>query len=448
MPIAKLTPTAKNNITPNITKIQPPSFKSVVIDEKLIPRSNLLGYISGSTWTVDYFQQVLGEDNDLKEFDVAQGRTVQQYNLIHKLELRVDSELSSSMDSDKAMTIITGSATIYPFLIPNVGDVFIAECGKGRIGMFSITEVERKTFNRESVFSINYTCLFFLDEDKDKFKNLHAKVIREYVFNKDRLMQGGVPVLTTEEDNQYVRLVSEYKSIIRYYCKYFFNDEINSFSIPGQLAIAYDSFVNEFIMKIINVEDYGKLYKTTMHNIEHDEYLEQDQLYSVLLERDYDLLFRCNKFMTLSSTNTFNNDATIQTLKYSKIGYIVYPKIIDKTYTKDISRLGGRHDFQEVESGCSDIKVLLGTDDITYPSAIIKPITYDDYYVFSEEFYRDLPGQSILEELTLEYLKCKALNIDKLMKVCKEYRSWGRLEQFYYIPILLLLIKSLKINLY
>ena len=118
MAIAKLKPTEMGNFRPQIPSVQPPTYKSVVIDERTLPKEQLLAYISGSNWTIEYYQQVLGEDNELKEFDIAQGATVQQYNLIHKLELKVEGELSNSSDNEKALTTITGNGSLYPSIIP------------------------------------------------------------------------------------------------------------------------------------------------------------------------------------------------------------------------------------------------------------------------------------------------------------------------------------------
>ena len=68
MPIAKLKPSNTTPIKPHIPKHVPPSYKTVTINEKEIPKHQLLAYISGSSWSVDYYQQVLGEDDDVKEY--------------------------------------------------------------------------------------------------------------------------------------------------------------------------------------------------------------------------------------------------------------------------------------------------------------------------------------------------------------------------------------------
>lgn len=451
MPIAKLKPSNTTPIKPHIPKHVPPSYKTVTINEKEIPKHQLLAYISGSSWSVNYYQQVLGEDDDVKEYDPDQSPIYQQYNLIRNLELRVDGELSNEFDSEKNLTSITGSANIYPSVIPNVGDLFVAECGKGRVGLFSISDVDRKSFNRQSVFGIRYSCIAFLDQSPHKFKDLKNKVIREYIFNKDRLLNNGVPVLTIKENNQYVSLISEYKRMVKYYINNFFEDDINTFAIPGQTTFSYDHYVAEFIIKIIGTEDLGNRVNLRLWNVERDRYLNQPQLYTALLDRDYDLLHRCNKYIALTSVNAFSMDSTLQSIRYSYINYIMYPKYKDETVlatTLVKSRSGDVVSLKEVASGTADVNALLGDGELMFKDNLIKNVTCDDYYVFSKEFYEDKPGQSLIEELTIDYLKCRAIDINKLYKLCTAYRSWGRLEQFYYIPILIMLIKTTKLDLY
>ena len=131
------------------------------------------------------------------------------------------------------------------------------------------------------------------------------------------------------------------------------------------------------------------------------------------------------------------------------ISGIVYPTDMDKTNEHtEIDRRSSTRDFEECKSPKSDLSALVDDEHIPPVYDHIKPVTIDDCYVFSNEFYMDSYPLSVLEELTMDYLHHRAVNVSKLSTLCKRYRSWGRLEQFYYIPILLLLIKHTSIALY
>ena len=66
----------------------------------------------------------------------------------------------------------------------------------------------------------------------------------------------------------------------------------------------------------------------------------------------------------------------------------------------------------------------------------------NDTYIFSSKFYDNDGSKTVLEGLVLEYLNRKTINPNRLLNVLNNYLHWGQLEQFYYIPIILVLIKS------
>ncbi|MNY01736.1 hypothetical protein D3C86_1342790 [compost metagenome] len=65
-----------------------------------------------------------------------------------------------------------------------------------------------------------------------------------------------------------------------------------------------------------------------------------------------------------------------------------------------------------------------------------------DYYVLSEAFWKqEYEGLSKLEQLTLSAMTGEAINKTALLKLVKTSKNWNNLERFYYVPILLILIK-------
>lgn len=69
-------------------------------------------------------------------------------------------------------------------------------------------------------------------------------------------------------------------------------------------------------------------------------------------------------------------------------------------------------------------------------------VTDDDFYVFSEAFYRQgEPLTSNLERLVLQGMKQEALDKALLLRLCNNAMKWENLERFYYIPVLIALLK-------
>ena len=82
----------------------------------------------------------------------------------------------------------------------------------------------------------------------------------------------------------------------------------------------------------------------------------------------------------------------------------------------------------------------LTINQVTMP--LIKNVLVDGFYVLSQNFYEDTAGQSVLEFLTRNYMNNKAIDPKVLLAVAKSYTNWGGLERFYYLPIILVLIKA------
>ena len=66
----------------------------------------------------------------------------------------------------------------------------------------------------------------------------------------------------------------------------------------------------------------------------------------------------------------------------------------------------------------------------------------DFEYIFSQSFYDGTPT-SLMEEVTLEYLKQLESKPNTLIALLNHSRTWNNLERFYYVPILALLIKRI-----
>lgn len=64
-------------------------------------------------------------------------------------------------------------------------------------------------------------------------------------------------------------------------------------------------------------------------------------------------------------------------------------------------------------------------------------------YVLSKNFYDgNLEEMTLLEQEVAKYIKGEALNPDILMDLYKEHVSWNTAEKYYYLPILIMLLKE------
>lgn len=447
MPIANYKPHTDPVIPVNLPKTEPANHRSIVYNDNHVPLSSLIAYVEGAPYYCDYFKQVVAEHNDLREIDPGQPNLYQQYEQIKRLEIRVSTALASSYDADTGITSVTGGGLIYPFMIPNVSDYFVSDADMHRKGLFRITNVERRTFNRDSAFYIDYEMVGYIDAVGPLYDDLMSKVIREYHFSKERLLEGLQPVLRTSQYEQLNTLHQRLDELAQYYLKTFFNKQYTTLVIPGQAAAIYDSFLVDFLMKVLDYSRYEEMRHLRQFCVDKDPFIQQSQFWELLLRRDFNGLASCNQKMSQVSKYTFSSSGFIHGIFFSNIDYIVYPVSPDLTALLTDNPEAKTVDLEVLEEPTNVFGTLAelilhqyvaGTQ--TYP--YVKLVTEDDYYVLSEAFYTQSGTFSVLEILVKDYLKQQPINLDMLLALCDAYTALGRLEQYYYGPVLMLLIKE------
>lgn len=447
MAIAGRKPLADIVVKPALPQIQPAAFKGIVYDDKTQPLQSLIAYVSGAPWSVDYYAQVVGEHNDLRELDSGQPGTFQQYQKTFSLEIRVNDPLASSYNTEQGITTVRGAGNIYPFMVPNVADCFVADAADNQKAIFRITQVDRKTFNRDSVYSVEYELIGYVENNRELYDSLESKVIRTYHFSKDRLLEGLHPTIKTEEYQKVMNLKVLYSDLVQYYCKNFFNVVYGTLIIPGQLSAYYDPYLISFFLHLVSTDDAPEIRNIKEITTDREVYLSQPQFWTLMLNKDYVGKVYTNNTMGLVNKELFVKNSYVQGLAFSNIRYVVYP------ITADSSLFAGRFNDVQIQSMESLVDTsgqngtIYSDADNTFEYAattykLIQEILVDDKYVLSNDFYAETTNQSVLEILVKDYLKGNALDLNLLYAVTDQYRKWKRLEQFYYGPILLALIKE------
>ena len=447
MAIASRKPTqAPVTPTPQLPKVQPDKYQGIVYDDNNVPLLSLISYVTGSPWSVNYYAQLVGEHNDLREIDPGQSGVYQQYTKTIGLEIRVETALNTSYDNDTGITTVSGSALMYPFIVPNISDYFVAEAADSQLAIFRITQVDRKTFNRDSVYNVSYDLVGLVRNQQTIFNDLESKSSRVYHFSKDRLIEGLSPTLREEDYTRVINLKTLYSELAQFYFKTFYTVDYGTLMVPGQEKACYDPFIMNFLMKIVQSDDAPELSRIRTINTEEDTYIAQSQFWDLILRKDFNGKRYSNNVMGLVSRELFSGNTYCKGIAFSNIRYVVYPD------TPDVSlRIGERSNVKTLSfEGLVGTTGSLGsqydpTTSFTSDSKvrpIIHEVLVDKKYVLSENFYNETDGMSVLEVLTKDYLKGNTLDLDMLYAVTDRFREWNRLEQFYYGPLLMVLIKQ------
>lgn len=451
MSIASFDPTDQPHVNPKETlpKAQSDNYHSLTYDNNHTPLVSLLAYVSGAPWTVEsYYRQVLGASNDLKPLDTSLSAVYQSYNQILNLEIRVQDELNGDTDQIKQFSSTTGGALVYGFVIPNVNDYFIATTSYNRKALFRVTDVDRLTWRRESVHGIKYLLVDYIDRLPEEVKDLKRKTTSTYVFSKDRLIENLSPMLKTEDYDAVCRLKESRKRIGDYYLNAFTFTSTRTLNLPGQPnERIYDSFLVDFVMSTFGFSEFPQTLKIKQLPKSGDTYLEQPQFWDAILKRDRTLIDFGNKYMQVARTISFPANTYIKSLFTARMDYIVYP------WHPDTSTRSGEDLLPEptvaipikqtvnangVEVSVREKTVLLnGVPVMAYPKVAV-----NGPYVLTQSFYSEDDSQlTLLEILTRDYLKSATLDLKQLRFLVELYPRIERMEQFYFGPLLMTLLR-------
>lgn len=446
MAIAKRIPTAEVAPQPAPVIVEKTTYQGIVVDHSDTPVESLVAYLDGMPWTVNYYGQLLGEHSDLRELDPGMNAAFQQYQKINELELRVNTPLTTDYDAENGITTVTGSAVII-HVVPNVNDYFIADAGSRELGLFRVRSVERRVFNRDSVYLIEYDMVGFARDHEMVVENLKNKVVRQYHFSKDRLVEGLSPVLREEDYAMSVDLSKSYLDTIHRYFSTFFNRSRMLLLVPSQTEVVYDAWLVDFLMQIIDSGEAEQVRDLKQVSLDHDRYMDQGSLWKVLLNRDFGEISRTHQKALLAPRGYFNRSSWIKGPIYWSVDQYVYPVVTeDKLAILGVNtpHYAGTPTFVQadarVEVSPYVEKNSYNTGTETIP--LIKSVLIDDYYVLSEAFYSNQANLSVLEILVRDYLKCQTIDLKMLAALISQYPDWPVLERFYYGPLLILLMKD------
>jgi hypothetical protein len=430
--------------------IADPEYRAATVDTRYLNHRHLLTRIAGSSWTTRYYQQVLGKDNELTPQQLSKDAVYQQYIEINELELRVNTPLSSSQTVETREFQVTGGATVYPPMVPNVGDMFLADIGDGREGIFAVTTTNRMSILTDTCYELEY---LLISEANDEHKrDLTRKTIKHTHFVKSIVENGGNPFLATEEYDAYRNIAQVEQRLLGHYFGTFFNKKVSSLAVPDQVELTYDPWLVKFLQQLLDTTLHPILRVLKLYSAQIPEETPPVTLWDALIKSDIDRLPLCNEKLALVDARLFGTSPQFEGVFFSNIDDVVYPVdrhselLFTNLLPGQLPSRDIRHQFKTTRLGNPAL--------LTRPTGVglaslypIHPVTKDDYYVFTEAFYFNYgKEQSQLEVLTHNAMEGKEVDREVLLQLCEAMPRWGRLEQFYYTPVLLALLKVAKQN--
>lgn len=427
-------------------KVSTDDFVTPTIDTRWTPRSNLLTHIGGSSWVVNYYAQMLDRDSNLSGQQYTKNPVYQSYKKIVNLEIKVQTPLNTDQDDANKEMNVTGSGTLYPSVIPNEGDMFVADIGEGKRAVFRVTSSRKNSIFKEACYDISYT----LDTDNvDKQLDLEQKTVATYYFHKDFLVNGTNPLIIKSEMDTLVNLKKVYDTMLYQYFKRFYSHEFKTLIVPSQLRPTYDTYLTRYVVDMFSTTEAPELAYIRTLNLDEDKVAKCDSLWDALKRKDISLLNTAFKKAGLVSALSFNRTPTFNGIRYSGVGAVVYPKdpylTVDYNYSNSAKtvELNGFNSSADDEQASNLLVRAVNLKNLQSElSDNLYPVTHDDYYVLSANFYKNTNAQSTLEVAVTSYINNNQVDSEQLYNTAKTFHTWGSLEQFYYVPIVMTLIRS------
>ena len=412
-----------------------------VIDTSYLPTNSLLAHVEGSEWTVNYYGQVLTNGSEANPQALTQDAVHQQYRLITGLAIKVTSEISQEQNAEDGTFTVSGAATTLPGLVPNTGDMFTADVGDGRVGVFTITSSRRMSMLRDTVYGIEYQMTSFLTGEVEQ--DLSEKVVETRHFNKDYLLNGEDPFLSTSDAVTEKDLKSDYYTLIQHYLQAFYSREYKTVLLPdsnGNTASVYDPMVMKLFHLIISCNDVFGMEYPTIKQVGGDVETDTLTVWDALLKREPDLLrFAATQYRKVPAS-AFSVQPFFSSIALTGIEEVIWPasELTHKEKQAGIKR-----------SSLIDALDDEGADNYQTPDSVdfYEP-DMDGYYVFSKPFYDgDTESMSKLEYMVDQYLDGDSLRLGDIKAILEKLYQATPLQQYYHIPVVLLLLKVFVRNL-
>lgn len=413
---------------------------------------SLLKYVEGYPWSCNFYGNLVSQSNSLEHFDPKTPNLTQPLYEVKDMVLQVSTPLNSSYEAATGVTASTGSATCPLGVKPNVGDLFIAPMDTGEDAIFVINVVERATYRKSTLYTINYSLYSLLSAEPEFVTRLKARVQQTYYFNKDtNYFNRDVLITPTvkEANDQLKTFMTQSQA---YYLQTFSNAAGGTIVVPGTSRTLYDPLLVKFVGGFIDHEI--KICHPWYQYVYSDRFMDQKSIWDMILARNPAMETVINKTYSFTSTSQVKGPAKLGNIFHTLVDYMLYPtqpRTVCDVATLDLR--GPAEIFTDIHLGSRaywDIPLQVNhvnADSQTLVTLLPK-LFEQDYYVVSAAFYNYLKdgtqvqGVSFVEQLLARFIRKQAIGREDLLRATQRYYEWSPMHQLYWLPVLWLIIRA------
>lgn len=416
-------------------KIPKNTYDSVIKQHDSSSDYSVLQYLEGAKWTVNYYNQNLSYNDAGSLLDEATPGVLRPVTKITNFMLYVTSTISEATYEG-----MTGSALFYGGdLRPFIGDNFIVPLLNKKLGIFQVTAVNLKSYVDTNIFAIDFEIYLIGDTNEaDNFITaLEAGVNRTFFYNADFLRNRSSVLFTEEELNRNKKAGEALEYLHNNWTKEFKDFRTNLLTTKKQKTKSIDVNLEKFFLSIVTIDNYASnpLYANTTYSPFGGK-LDKQTIMDLLLNKTMislnDIAQKCVMVFGLGVIDTDLRGGDLSILGFDNI---IFP-YTDNDMLSEIA----------IEGCYTSVNF---TDEIYTSKDDMLPNIYNlfslGYYIFSENFYNNnRTNISKLEELLLDFIDDRELNLEDLFLIIDSVNDWKLLEKFYYYPFVYLLTNYYK----
>ena len=401
-----------NNIKKADTK---QTMETSVVFNKDTTIDKIVQYMDGGKWSVEYFWLMKTQPEVENIPDISAPDNLSEYTKINNLVLFLDEPIETAVPTE-----ITGVAKINANLIPNRGDSFAATLMGGRKALFTVTDVKKNNYNLNAIYEIIFKLHTFIDQEDEVYRTLIQKSAKELFYTRKK-ENNDAKLLVREDMFKYLELDTIFGDIVDYYFRVILsNNQFKIMRIPDQQSTIVDLNMEKFLFKILDTQDSRFINDLHRLYVDFDTDLEYTLL-DVLLDGDFNKLSSAASKVDLRASNGFFVNPRLMSLGYLGINSYVHVNGTDST--DGLENNGNL--FPEILPSLGTLS-----------------------YILTTHFYGDGVTTTLLEELLTKYLKNEFIDPNELYRLFVDYRQWSKLEVYYFLPLVMLLIKYTRSGLF
>lgn len=435
-PTAKPLPPVNDNLENVVSS-------TVSADTAYQSRQSMMPFVEGSPWrNLTYYSQYITKDMESTAISANRAAIDQQYLQILHFEIMVTSAPTPSQDPTTREWTYTGSGIVYAGVTAIEGDHIVADMLDGRIGLFTITRVERATITGNSAQRIEYKLHEVLDANRKR--QLDDKVIKTVVFSRDNVLQGDSGILLETEWSLLSHKNQLVKTVLLQYIAQFYDEDAGLFYLPTEKRVVDISVQNALVPFLELVKYEAKTAYYGARRVSH-----RNRFYTVFEA----LNTQVNTLGALQHTKSvvaryapLKRAPESGTLRYSKIDAVIVPKdIVDLNFSEF---LPATFDIPVTPVTAEPPSFPMDVDltKLPYTTPQVEnapwyhPIDITKSYVLSEWFYgTDAAVSPSRVDFLIKQVFTDSKKVDKrlLLELLQASVHWPLLERFYITPLLL-----------